>query len=112
MKKLIVSGILLIWAFNSFSQKQVEILQADFLRSDKSIAPDAQRLLGFVVLSVDSIILSCDSAYVYQESNDFEAFSNVHINQGDSIHLYGDYLKYAHKKKQARLEKNVMFDYL
>jgi len=76
---------------------------------DKNIAPDAQRIVGYVVLDLDGVTLSCDSAYIYDKSKNFEAFSNVHINQGDSIHLYGDYLIYSHKKREANLENDVMF---
>jgi len=110
VKKLIAIGFFLILTYNSFSQKEVQVLQADVMVFDQKIAPDAQRLVGFVVLELDGVTLSCDSVYLYQESNNFEAFDNVHINQGDSIHLYGDYLKYSHKKRQAILEKNVLFN--
>ncbi|MFK7757001.1 MAG: OstA-like protein [Flavobacteriales bacterium] len=90
------------------AQKTVEVVQAEFLEFDDKIADGAQRLVGYVVLSVDDVTLSCDSAYIY-ENKDFKAFNNIHINQGDSIHLYGDDLDYVQNRNIATLRKNVMF---
>jgi len=87
----------------------VEVIQAEYLEFDDKIAPDAQRLIGFVVFQLDDVTLSCDSAYLY-ENNDFKAFNNIHINQGDSIHLYGDDIDYNHVIKTAILTDNVLFN--
>jgi lipopolysaccharide export system protein LptA len=45
-------------------------------------------------------MLYSDSAYFY-ENNSLDAFGHVHINQSDSIHLYGDVLKYNGNSKLA-----------
>jgi lipopolysaccharide export system protein LptA len=45
-------------------------------------------------------MLYSDSAYFY-ENNSLDAFGSVHINQADSIHLYGDVLKYDGNTKIA-----------
>ena len=34
--------------------------------------------------------LTCDSAYFYAKENKIEAFSNIHIWQGDSLNLRGN----------------------
>ncbi|TKC07708.1 hypothetical protein FA047_08855 [Pedobacter frigoris] len=51
--------------------------------------------------------LSCDSAILYSERNVFEAFSNVHINQGDTINIFSDHLIYDGNTKIALLTRNV-----
>lgn len=49
----------------------------------------------------------CDSAYYYEEQNSLEAFSNVRMEQGDTLFVYGDYLIYDGNTQLARLRKNV-----
>ncbi len=60
------------------------------------------------VFSHDGAILMCDSAVLYGgERNYFEAFGNVHINQGDTLNIYSDFLNYDGNAKKAHLDKNV-----
>jgi len=49
----------------------------------------------------------CDSAYYYSEENRFDAFSRIHIKQGDTLDLYGDYMKYLGNIKLAQVRKHV-----
>ncbi len=105
---LFLSIIISFISLTCFSQKQVEVIQAEFLEYDDQIADGAQRLVGFVVLEFDEVTLSCDSAYIF-ENNDFRAFNNIHINQGDSIHIYGDLINYSHQEETAVLKDNVIF---
>ena len=53
--------------------------------------------------------MSCDSAYYYTNENKIEAFSQIHIWQGDSLSLKGDYLIYLGNHQLAEIEKNVKF---
>ncbi|MCY1719881.1 hypothetical protein OU798_05975 [Prolixibacteraceae bacterium Z1-6] len=73
----------------AFSQekKRVEIIQAGSLEQSESIA-NAQRLIDDVIIKHNDVLMYCDSAYTYQGSNRVDAFGNVHINQGDTLHLY------------------------
>jgi lipopolysaccharide export system protein LptA len=77
---------------------------ADYIEG--SGGKEAQRMLGHVVFTQDSVIMYCDSAWMYP-NNSLEAYSHVHIKQGDSLNLFGDNLKYDGNKKMARLEKNI-----
>jgi lipopolysaccharide export system protein LptA len=52
-------------------------------------------------------ILTCDSAVLYKDRNYFEAFKNVHINQGDTLNIYSQLLTYDGNTKQAHLSENV-----
>ncbi|MDO3642270.1 OstA-like protein [Mucilaginibacter sp. L3T2-6] len=55
----------------------------------------------------DFSTLSSDSAYFYQQDNAFDAFGNVVINQGDTLHVFSDKLNYNGNTKIAILTDNV-----
>jgi lipopolysaccharide export system protein LptA len=90
----------------SYSQKKIEILNAGSLKFDNEIGNGAKRLIGDVRLKHETVLMFCDSAYLYT-NNSMDAFGHVHIQQADSIHLYGDLLKYNGNTKKAVLTKNV-----
>ncbi len=66
-----------------------------------------KRLIGNVILKNENIFMMCDSAYLYDEDQSFEAFSNVRINQTDSVTVTAKHLLYASKDKVAHLDGNV-----
>ncbi len=88
--------------------KIVELRQANELR--KASANDVQILKDEVVFYHEGAFMYCDSAYLYEKTNRFEAFSNVKINQGDTIFVYGDYLHYEGNTKLAQLRNNVRME--
>ena len=49
----------------------------------------------------------CDSAYYYKNKNQVRAFSKVHIVQGDTLNLYGNYLFYDGTTENAFVKGNV-----
>lgn len=87
--------------------KKVEIINAGSLKFDKNLGGGAKRLIGNVQFKQDNTLMFCDSAYFYND-NSLDAFGHVHIQQMDSIHLYGDLLKYNGNTKKAVLSKNVI----
>lgn len=93
----------------SNSHKKVEILNANILKFDDKIGNGAKRLIGDVQFKHENVLLFCDSAYFYSD-NSLDAFSHVHIIQDDTIHLYGDFLKYNGNTKKAVLTKNAIID--
>lgn len=88
----------------------VYLLNADEIRFEKYINPDAQRLIGNVVFLHDSMYMYCDSALFYQESNSFDAYYNVRIEQGDTLFMYGDSLFYDGTSKLLRVRDNVRLE--
>jgi lipopolysaccharide export system protein LptA len=100
-----------LFAFTSASaqkktKKQIQF-SADVIEgTNKHDGKDARRMLGNVVFTQDSIIMYCDSAWLYPD-NSLDAYAHVHIKHGDSLNLFGDLLKYDGNKKFARLEKNI-----
>ena len=109
MFRILVLFIASFLGLNAFAQspKQIEIVNANTFEYDESIGNRAKRLLGNVIFKQDNVLMYCDSAYFYSESNSLDAFSNVHIQQGDSIHAYGEFLKYDGNAKHAELRNNV-----
>lgn len=86
---------------------RVDLLHADQGRADKLARPDVQVLIGSVKLRHDSMYMYCDSALIYEKQNSFEAFSNVRMEQGDTLFIYGDYLYYDGMTQIAQLRENV-----
>jgi len=88
-------------------KRRVDIEWADLYTYDATIIANAQRLIGNVRFRHNDALMFCDSAYSYQDSNRFDAFGNVHIIQGDTIHLYGDKMLYNGDLRLARFVNNV-----
>lgn len=80
---------------------------ADLIEMDENMAGGAKRLLGHVVFKHRGAIMYCDSAYFYSETNSLDAFDNIYINQGDTVHLYGDFLNYNGNTRLAKIRNNV-----
>lgn len=86
---------------------RVEILHADEWSFDERLAPGAQRLRGNVRFRHVEALMSCDSAYLYKDQR-LEAFGSVQIQQGDTLSLRGDRLRYQGEQRTARVEGNVL----
>lgn len=81
--------------------------KTDAILFDQRRLPGVQLLKGNVCLRHKDAFLYCDSAYFYSKANAFTAFSNVRLEQGDSLVVYGDILYYDGNTSQARLRNNV-----
>lgn len=100
---------MLFSCLNVLAQKvsKVEIINADSFEFDEDLGNGAKRLLGHVQFKQDNVLMFADSAYYY-DNNALDAFGNIHINQGDSVHLYGDFLKYNGNTKLASVTGKVV----
>ncbi|MDR3060764.1 MAG: hypothetical protein LBU57_01465 [Dysgonamonadaceae bacterium] len=90
--------------------KMIHIEHDDMMQFRKEINPDAYVLKGNVSIRHDSTYMYCDSAYVFDKTNSFEAFDNVRIEQGDTLFIYGDYLYYDGNISLAKLRYNVRME--
>jgi lipopolysaccharide export system protein LptA len=106
---LLLPAIFLIPYF-SFAQKttQVEILNANTFEGDERLGKNVSRLLGNVQFRHEGVIMYCDSAYLYQESNSLDAFGSIRIVKGDSINVTGNLLKYNGNTRDAMLSGDVV----
>jgi lipopolysaccharide export system protein LptA len=89
---------------------KVYLESADSLTFNRKANPDAQILRGNVSFRHDSAYMYCDSAYFYELTNSLEAFSNVRMEQGDTLFIYGDYLYYDGNAQMALLRENVRME--
>ena len=88
----------------------VYLIHANTLSFDKEVKADAQFLRGDVVFRHDSSYMYCDSAYFFETTNSLEAFSNVRMEQGDTLFVYGNYLFYDGNTQIAYLRENVRME--
>lgn len=88
-------------------QRRVEILFANSLEYDSSLGESVRRLIGDVRLRHEGVIMNSDSAWLYDLENIVLAYGNVHFNQGDTLHLYGDFVRYSGDTKMAEVRGNV-----
>ena len=90
------------------SDSKVHLLHADRLFFDERIHRTAQILVGNVKFSHDGVLLDCDSALYYEATNSFDAFGNVHMNQGDTLLLDSYILYYNGLDQLARARYDVV----
>ena len=89
-------------------ERYVYLLHADETRFNQRVNPDAQILVGDVIFRHDSMYMYCDSALFYENSNSLDAYGNVRMHQGDTLHLYGDRLHYNGDEMLAKVRDNVV----
>jgi lipopolysaccharide export system protein LptA len=94
----------LILPFSLLGQQKTKIILEDN-RTGKM--QGAVTYLKYPVFRHSNATLTADSAVYYENRNVFEAFKNVHINQGDTINIYSDFLTYDGNTKVAHLTSNV-----
>ncbi|MDR1667163.1 MAG: class A beta-lactamase [Bacteroidales bacterium] len=88
--------------------KKIEITNYGSMEFSQRIAPDAQRLIGDVGFLHEGIIMTCDSAYFYNNTNTLDAFGHVHIVHPDSSTVDGDFAKYQGDSKFAEIWDHVL----
>ena len=66
-----------------------------------------QILAGNVRLKQNTSYFYCDSCVINNNTNTFEAWGNVHINDSDTANIYASHLRYFIQKKLAFLDGGV-----
>ena len=91
------------------THERVYLKHADMLRFNQyGEHAGAQILNGNVAFLHKGALLTCDSAYFYQESNSFKAFGHVKMRQGDTLSLTSDYAFYDGDNQMAEARHNVL----
>jgi lipopolysaccharide assembly outer membrane protein LptD (OstA) len=88
-------------------KKKVNLIYADTYEPVTQLGSDVVKVVGHVAFKQNETIMTCDSAYFFQKKNQLKAFSRVHINQGDTLNLYGNYLFYDGTEEIANVDGNV-----
>jgi lipopolysaccharide export system protein LptA len=90
-------------------KKKIELIYADddYIVDDPVTGKTMHRFIGKVHLIHNQIVMWCDSAHYLPDINQVTAYSKIHIEQGDTLDLYGDYLFYDGKEEMAFVRDNV-----
>jgi len=94
-------------SINAQRETKIEILNSEYMEYDRSIGSGVVKYVGDVAFRQENMMLYCDSAWLYSEENIVLAYDSVHIIQGDTLHLYGDQLRYSGNTKLAEVRRNV-----
>lgn len=99
----------IFWCCSGICQStiEIELLDADIAKFNKTKYQNIQILIGNVALKHESAYLYCDSAYLNKDRNDLEAFGHIEMIENDTIHLFGKYLIYNGNTKIAEVHDSV-----
>jgi len=86
----------------------IEIKHADSFHGEKIGGKEIRKLIGNVEIQNDNTILFCDSAFLYADNKNVDAFSNITINVGDSVSIFGQLLHYNSETKIADIHDSVI----
>jgi len=109
---LILAGICLFGIKPALAQRGdsssvIHILHADTLNNITRDSVQLARFIGHAAFRQGNTTIYCDSAFKNGLTNQLDAYGHVHINQADSVQVYGDYLHYEGNTKMATLNGNA-----
>jgi lipopolysaccharide assembly outer membrane protein LptD (OstA) len=90
--------------------KKIKILGAKRLKRTSTPQGPVRKLTDDVRFKQGDMLMSCDSAILYEETNILKAYGNVRINKGDSLFLEGDSLDYNGDSKMAKLRGHIRLE--
>lgn len=109
---ILLAALLLSAVFfpkSSYCQKdEIRLVFAELV-TNSALNPNTTVAKGHVEFEHGGTRLFCDSALFFQKQNLVHAYSNVQINQGDTVNLFCDSIKYNGKTNISRLQGNVRF---
>jgi lipopolysaccharide export system protein LptA len=116
-KGLILAGLFLGSIFTAQAQdtttvrkdttQVIHIIQSDKLNVLTKENAQLNRFIGNAIFRQGNTLFYCDSALINRASNVLDAYGHIHINQADSIHIYGEYLHYEGNTRMATLRDNA-----
>ncbi len=94
---------------NRQNKREVRLIYADVdeIVKDPATGEDIHRFIGQVHLVHNDVTMWCDSAYFSPAKNQVNAYKRIHIEQGDTLNLFGDYLFYNGRTEMAFVKGNV-----
>lgn len=88
---------------NRYEPGKVFLEHADHLSMDENVSRDYQVLVGNVRFRKGDMFMYCDSAHFYMSTNSLDAYSNVKMEQGDTLFVFADELNYDGPREMATL---------
>ena len=90
-------------------KKKIEIIKTDSLLFRTEDLGRYRKLIGHVQVRHQDARMYCDSAIIDIDANYMTAYGKmIHVQKGDSIDLWGDYLEYFGDQKLALLKGNCV----
>jgi lipopolysaccharide export system protein LptA len=91
------------------NNKKVELIYADedIVLRDELTDKDIHHIIGNVKFRMDETTLTCDSAHWIPDKMQITAYSRAHIEQGDTLDLFGNFMFYDGKTDIANAMGNV-----
>ena len=90
-------------------EKKIQIQKTDSLIYENLEWGEYRKLIGHVQLRDSSVTMWCDSAILDITANYLTAYGNpIHLKNGDSVDIWGNFLEYFGDQKQARLTGNAI----
>ncbi|MGF6849990.1 lipopolysaccharide export system protein LptA [Chitinophaga sp. W3I9] len=85
----------------------IEIIHADSLIMNDKDSVSVTRFIGNALFKQGTTLFNCDSAVKDNKTNIIDAYGHIHINQADSVHIYGNYLNYDANTRLALLREDA-----
>lgn len=95
-------------AFGLSQNEKVRLVFAETVENSNKFA-NTTKAKGNVEFEYNQSRLFCDSALYFRDFDIVHAYGDVQINQGDTINIYGDSLKYFGKENLSKISGNVRF---
>ena len=92
------------------SGTMIYLEHAESLSFDAFLNPDYQILSGNVRFKHEGATLFSDSAHYYTKTNSMYCYGNVHMEQGDTLFLYGAWLYYDGATKLVQVREKVRLE--
>jgi len=111
---IIIFSLVTIGNLIAQEKKKIEIPYSGFLTYDENKYPGAKVLTRDdsqqVHIIHKSMNMWCDQAVHYNEENYIEAYGNVKMTQGDTIHMNSKYIEYSGKTQLAFASGDVILE--
>lgn len=91
-------------------KEQVTIEQAKVMKYVKRGNEELRKLIGDVRLRQGEMVMTADSVLQNARTGKIDAYGGVHIQQGDSIDMWGETLNYNSNTRLAVLNENVVLE--
>ncbi len=107
--KLVGFLILLFTTLGAANGQRIKYTAKGRMISGKEGNVKYTKLIDDVVFTQGNTTVYCDSATFFKKDNRMEAYSNVRIEDGDSVTITGDVLTYEGEERKAKLRSNVIY---
>lgn len=87
--------------------REFEIIRGPSMRMIQTDTGTLQIIAGGAIVNQGRTRFTADSIVLNTESRNMESFGKVHINDGDTVNIYAQYLRYNGFQKYAFLRRSV-----